>query len=114
MNIKNYGKVYQLSRDYFEIEYTLLKLTQYGFKVIGKGSEDFSIDRLKAFNAKMPEHRKINLDKIYVKDKYNNSKLWIIERSKCRHYYLSEYVGKYKQGKRARLGKKYIYDILFH
>lgn len=113
MTIKNYGKVYQLAEDCFEIEYTLSTLTPYGFREVEKGLDVFSLDTIKSFNNKMPECRKIKLDTIYVQDKYNDSKLWIIERSKCGHYYLSEYIGKYKQGK-ARLGKVHIYDMLFH
>lgn len=48
-----------------------------------------------------------------VADKYNDNKTWIIDKSKSNHYYLSEYICGQKYGKKQRLGKKYIFNMLF-
>jgi hypothetical protein len=46
-----------------------------------------------------------------VIDIYNEKKIWIISKSKCRHYYFQQEVGGRVISKKVRTTKKHILDI---
>ena len=46
-----------------------------------------------------------------IQDKYNDSKVWIIKKTKCRHYYLAQEIKGQQVCKFARLGKKWAQHI---
>lgn len=51
---------------------------------------------------------------ITIPDRYNPNKSWRISVSKSNHYFLEEFIDGRRWGKKQRLGKKYIFEMLFH
>ena len=46
-----------------------------------------------------------------IVDKYNTNKVWIIERTKCGHYYMSQEIDGVLFGKRVKTTKKHLIEI---
>lgn len=46
-----------------------------------------------------------------IVDRYNPSKIWIISKSKCRHYYMQQKICGRIFGKKVRTTKKHLIDI---
>lgn len=52
-------------------------------------------------------------DSITISDRYNKHKSWKISVSKSGHYFLEKFIDGKRWGKKQRLGKKYISEMLF-
>lgn len=47
-----------------------------------------------------------------VRDGYNSNKVWIIKKTKCRHYYLNQEIcGRMFYSKFVRVSKRYLEDL---
>ena len=46
-----------------------------------------------------------------IKDKYNDNKVWIIIRTKCRHYYFAQEICGKQYCKKVRTTKKHLHEL---
>lgn len=46
-----------------------------------------------------------------IKDKYNDNKVWIIIRTKCRHYYFAQEICGKQCCRKVRTTKKHLHEL---